>query len=155
MLRWNRCVLRRTTTLWNAPRCEESRFWRRRVSPKTRASKSATSRSAVHAKQPCAVNSIGNESAPIQLAQCWFAGLAISNAEIWIYFSKKMRKQFHQTALGNCYGLKLPKCWLQFKKINLLCHLLLFWHTFVPYCWCIGVDVWECAGNGVTIYVGR
>jgi len=27
-----------------------------------------------------------------------------------------MRKQFCQTALGNCYGLKLPKCWLQFKK---------------------------------------
>jgi len=25
---------------------------------------------------------IGNESAPIQLAQCWFPGLAISNAKI-------------------------------------------------------------------------
>ena len=29
----------------------------------------------------------GNESAPIQLAQCWFPGLAISNAKISIYFS--------------------------------------------------------------------
>ena len=37
-----------------------------------------------------------------------------------------MRKQIHQTALENCYGLKLAKCWLQFKKINLLCHLLWF-----------------------------
>ena len=25
---------------------------------------------------------MGNESAPIQLAQCWFPGLAISNAKI-------------------------------------------------------------------------
>ena len=36
-----------------------------------------------------------------------------------------MRKQCYQTALGNCYGLKLPKCWLQFKK-KILCHLLYF-----------------------------
>jgi len=26
--------------------------------------------------------------------------------------------QFHQTALGNCYGLKLAKCWLQFWNKN-------------------------------------
>ena len=36
-----------------------------------------------------------------------------------------MRK-FYQTVPGNCYGLKLPKCWLQFLKVNLLCHLLQF-----------------------------
>jgi len=29
---------------------------------------------------------IGNESAPIQLAQCRFPGLSISNAKILIYF---------------------------------------------------------------------
>ena len=34
--------------------------------------------------------------------------------------------QFYQTVPGNCYGLKLPKCWLQFLKVNLLCHLLQF-----------------------------
>jgi len=33
---------------------------------------------------------IGNESALIQLAQCWFHGLAISNAKILIYFSDKI-----------------------------------------------------------------
>ena len=33
---------------------------------------------------------IGNESVPIQLAQCWFPGLAISNAKILIYFSNKI-----------------------------------------------------------------
>jgi len=40
-----------------------------------------------------------------------FPGLAISSAKIYLYFFKyNIRKQFYQTALGNCYGLKLPKC---------------------------------------------
>jgi len=69
-----------------------------------------------------------NQSAPIQLSQCRFPGLAISNANIYIYiyiyiFERNIREQFYQTALGNCYGLKLAKCWLQFN----------FRHTFVPY----------------------
>ena len=54
-------------------------------------------------------NSVGNESVPIQLAQCRYPGLAISKAKILIYFSKKIRKQFYKTALGNRYVLKLPK----------------------------------------------
>jgi len=33
---------------------------------------------------------IGNESVPIQSAQCWFPGLAISSAKIQIYFSNKI-----------------------------------------------------------------
>jgi len=33
---------------------------------------------------------MGNESVPIQLAQCWFPGLAICNAKIYIYFSNKI-----------------------------------------------------------------
>jgi len=33
---------------------------------------------------------IGNESEPIQLAQCWFPKLAISNAKILIYFSNEI-----------------------------------------------------------------
>jgi len=52
----------------------------------------------------------GNESALIQLGQCWFTGLVISNAKINIFLEWKIRKQFYQTALGNCYGFKLPKC---------------------------------------------
>jgi len=35
-------------------------------------------------------SSTGNESVPIQLAQCWFPGLAIFNAKILIYFSNKI-----------------------------------------------------------------
>jgi len=46
---------------------------------------------------------IGNESVPIQLAQCRFPGLAIFNAKI------KYTEAIFRTALGNCYGLKLPK----------------------------------------------
>ena len=45
-----------------------------------------------------------------------------------------MRKQFCQTALGNCYGLKLPKCWLQFKKkiimVNFSAHFRSLWVKF-------------------------
>jgi len=33
---------------------------------------------------------ITKESVPIQLAQCWFHGLAISSAKIKIYFSNKI-----------------------------------------------------------------
>jgi len=34
--------------------------------------------------------SVGDESVPMQLAQCWFPGLAISDAEISTYFSNKI-----------------------------------------------------------------
>ena len=37
----------------------------------------------------------------------------------------------YQTALGNCYGLKSPKCCLQLK--NNYCVYYKFWLTFVPY----------------------
>jgi len=47
---------------------------------------------------------IGNDSVQILLAQCWFTGLAISNAEIYIYFSNKIygssfMKQHAETAM--------------------------------------------------------
>jgi len=41
-----------------------------------------------------------------------FFGLAIS------FFKKNIRKQFYRTALGNCYGLKLPNSRLQFKSVH-------------------------------------
>jgi len=37
----------------------------------------------------------GNESVPIQLAQCRFAGLTISNAKILIYLSNKIHTHTH------------------------------------------------------------
>ena len=47
---------------------------------------------------------IGNKSVQIQLAQCWFPGLAISNAKIYIYMlnGKYTEAIFYQIALGNC-----------------------------------------------------
>ena len=53
----------------------------------------------------CQQNTIGNKNVPIQLAQCWFSGLAISNAKIQIYiFSTKIYgsnfiKQHSQTVM--------------------------------------------------------
>ena len=44
-----------------------------------------------------------------------------------------MRKQFYQTALGNCYGLKLPKCRMQFIKYCKNIVYYNFRHTFVPF----------------------
>ena len=41
--------------------------------------------------------------------------------------------QFYQTTLGNCYGLKLSKCWLQLKN-NLCVIYHNFGTAFVPYC---------------------
>jgi len=84
---------------------------------------------------------IGNESAPIQLALCQFYGLAISNAKILKYFSDKIYR-FYQTALGNCYCFKLPKCWLQFKKKIYRVIYYNFRHTFVPYTATTGSRRW-------------
>ena len=80
------------------------------------------------------IGRVWNESVPIQLTQCRFPGLAISHAKILIYFFKSnIRKQFYQTTLGNCYGLKLPKnadCSLR-KQIDCVVYYN-FRHTFVP-----------------------
>jgi len=70
---------------------------------------------------------------PIQLAQCWFPGLAISNAKYVYIFFLNVRTQFYQTALWNCYGLNLAKYWLQLKKLIYCVIYYNFRHTFVPY----------------------
>jgi len=65
---------------------------------------------------------LGNESAPIQLAQCRFPGLAISSAKMLIYLSVKIYgsnfiKQHSETVMVWNYQNAVY-------KINLLCHLL-------------------------------
>ena len=58
-------------------------------------------------------DAIGNESVPIQLAQCRFPGLAISNAKILIYFfPRKYTEAILSNSLVNCYGLKVSECCL-------------------------------------------
>ena len=41
-----------------------------------------------------------------------------------------MQKQFYQTALGNCYGLKLPKRRLQFKRNKFIVSFITIFGTF-------------------------
>jgi len=88
-------------------------------------------------KTPCAAH-IGNVNLPIQLTQCRFPGLAISNAKILIYFSNKIHrsnfiKQHSETVMVWNYR----KCWLQFKKKYCVIYYN-FWYTFVPSEWPVG-----------------
>jgi len=71
---------------------------------------------------------IGNESVPIQLAQCRFPGLAfISNDKILIYFSNKIYgSNFFQTALKNGYGLKLPNADRSLRKKIIVSFIIIF-----------------------------
>ena len=69
---------------------------------------------------------IGNESVPIQLARYRFPGLAISDAKILLYFfsdgiyGSNFIKEHSET-----YGLKLPKCGLQFQKKNIVSFIII------------------------------
>jgi len=65
------------------------------------------------------------ESVPIQLAQCRFPGLAVSNAEILVYFWKNytdaiLSKQHSENVMFRNY----QSAEMQFKKKKQLCHLL-------------------------------
>jgi len=75
---------------------------------------------------------IGHKSAPIQLAQCWFPGLAISSAKIFVYFSNKIYgsdfvEQHTETVM--VWNYENADCCLR-KKI--LCQLWLFSAHFRP-----------------------
>jgi len=61
------------------------------------------------------VGLLGNESVPIQLTQCWFPGLTISNAGMY-FFNKIHGSKHHQTSLGNCCGMKNTKMLIAVKK---------------------------------------
>jgi len=68
--------------------------------------------------------STGNESVPIQLAQCWFTGLAISNAKIEIYFSNKIYGSNFVKQHSERLWFDITIMLISVKKINLLCYLL-------------------------------
>jgi len=55
-----------------------------------------------HLVQNSPVLILGNESVPIQLAQCRFAGLAISSAEI--YFKNIFEVKYTEAILSDSYG---------------------------------------------------
>ena len=76
----------------------------------------------------------GNESVLIQLAQCRFPRLAISNSEILVYFSNKMYrsnfiKQHSETVV--VWNYQNADCSLRKK-----CYCVIYYnfrHTFIPY----------------------
>jgi len=83
-----------------------------------------------------AEENIGNGCVPIQLAQCRFPGLAISNAKILVYCSNKKYgnnfiKQQSETVMVSNY--QNAGCSLREKK--LLCHFFYnFRQNFVLHC---------------------
>ena len=71
------------------------------------------------------IDSVGNASVPIQLAQCSFPGLGISNVKIRIHFLNKIYghnfiKQHSETVVVSIY----KNADSSLKTINLLCYLL-------------------------------
>jgi len=70
---------------------------------------------------------IGNKSVPIQVAQCWFPGLAISSAKILIYFSNKICgsnfiKRYSKTVMARTY----QKCRLRLKNKFIVSFVIIF-----------------------------
>jgi len=62
-----------------------------------------------------------------------------------VYFKKNTRKQFYQTALGHCCGLKLPKFWLQFKENKFTVSFVIIFGTLsFPISLHVWVCVWVC-----------
>jgi len=70
---------------------------------------------------------IGNESVPIQLSQCWFFGLAISNAKLLIYSSTKIYENNFIKQRSETVVFEISKMVIGIlKKIHLFCYLLYF-----------------------------
>jgi len=67
---------------------------------------------------------IGNENVPIQLAQCWFPGLTISNAKILIYFSNKIYGSSLSNSTQKLLWFEITKMPIAVFKKKILCHLL-------------------------------
>jgi len=65
---------------------------------------------------------IGDESVPIQLAQCRFPGLAISNAEILIYFSNEIYGSNSIEQHSETVMVGTAKMLIAVQKINPLCY---------------------------------
>ena len=108
-----------------------------------------------YTKYSVSKNSTEDESAPIQLAQCWFPGLAISNVKIlkYIFFQIK-----YTEALSSNSTRKLLWFWNYQNADRSLrkkyCVIYYnFRHIFVPYfCrYCMRKQVWRgCVQNRIT-----
>jgi len=65
-----------------------------------------------------------NGSAHIQLMQCRFPGLAISNAEILFFFQIKYSEAISSNRTRTLSWFEITEMIIAVLKINLLCHLL-------------------------------
>jgi len=63
---------------------------------------------------------------PIQLAQCWFPGLAISNAKIYIFFQIKYTEAILSNSTRKLLWFEISKMLIADKKVNFLCKVVLF-----------------------------
>ena len=78
--------------------------------------------------------SIGNESVPIQLVQCRFPGLAISNANIYKYiFQVKYTEVISSNSIRKLFWFEITKIMIADEEKNYRVIYDNFWHTFVPY----------------------
>jgi len=76
---------------------------------------------------------IGNENVPIQLAQCWFPGLTISNAKILIYFSNKIYGSSLSNSTQKLLWFEITKMPIAvFKKKNLVPFIIIFGSLSFP-----------------------
>ena len=70
---------------------------------------------------------IGNESVPIQLPQCWFRGLAISNDKIEIYFpNKTYGSNFIKQHTRKQLWFEITKMLTAFKNKFILLFIIIF-----------------------------
>jgi len=85
-------------------------------------------------RRALAVRAIGNESVPIQLAQCRFPGLVISNAKILIYFFQiKYTKAILLNSTQKLLWLEIAKMLIAVSEKKYCVIYCNFRLTFVPY----------------------
>jgi len=78
---------------------------------------------------------IGNDSVPVQLAQCWFPGLAISKAKIYKYiFQIKYTEATLSNSTQKLLWFEIIKMLIAVLRNIFFCVIYNnFRHTFVPY----------------------
>jgi len=89
---------------------------------------------------------IGNESVPIQLSQCRFLGLAISKAEILIYFQIKYTEPILSNSTRKLLWFEIAKMMVAVYEKNYCVVYYNFRHTFVACLALRGLTVAAAAG---------
>jgi len=76
----------------------------------------------------------GNDSEPVQLAQCWFPGLAVSSAKIQTYFKIKCTQAILSNSTRKLSWLEISKKLIAGVNNEIYCVIYYnFRHTLVPF----------------------